>query len=435
MSSCSDALKEQFAEDDSVIVHIVKSNESLKTFDGIAIGAERVFVELMDRIREIVDQGDTVRFFSLVGYSLGGLFSRYLIGMLESVGFFNNVAPVVFATFATPHAGTYFHSRRAKARVLNAFGSRLLGITGGELFNCNETLQDLADPEGRYMIGLRRFKRHLLFANATHDRTVPFWTSFLAVKNPFRHLDHVRLCFYDHSLVVKHKEVRPFLVDMETSVYDEKELHPPKLTRRDKLTRVLLFVLLPIFLPTMLTVLATGTVVSRLKALYYTVRPRPQESTELFRQLSHELSKRQTARLEMRNRPHHHHDLEAGNLAEGALENMLELVEPQEGEQEESEELLSGKPRPALNGGCCGLLDDTPYELGINSSVRKILDNLNTLPWEKYAVCLSHFNAHGEIVNRRKSTGQGLVLQKFFATIVSETYTKVVLESQTASSL
>lgn len=421
MSSNAEELRTKFATDDSVIVHIAKSNETLKTFDGIVVGAERLFVELMDRIKQLLEEKVTVKYISIVGYSLGGLFTRYLIGMLESVGFFNKVTPVVYATFATPHVGTYFHSQRFKARILNAFGSRLLGLSGGDLFCCNDMLEEMSEPDSRYITGLKRFKKRILFANAVHDRTVPFWTSYLSTKNPFRHLEHVNLQYYDHSLVVKMKDIRPFLVNMSKSVYNESELHPPKLTRRDKITRALLFVLLPIFLPAMLTVLTTGTIVSRIKAIYYSVRPRPQDNTAMFNELSRQLTKTShMSRVEPR-RPSHH-DLEPGSLAEGALENMLELVEPQEGEEEEKDMRVSGAPKPALNGGFEGLLEGTKYELGISQQCRRIIDNLNQLEWEKYAVALSHFNTHGEIMNRRCSKGQGQALQKFFAHLVFETY-------------
>lgn len=424
MSSNAEELRSKFATDDSVVVHIAKSNETLKTFDGIAIGAERLFVELMDRIKQLLEENVVVKYISIVGYSLGGLFTRYLIGMLESVGFFNKVTPVVYATFATPHAGTYFHSQRFKARVLNAFGSRLLGLSGGDLFNSNKTLEELADPESRYITGLKRFKKRILFANAVHDRTVPFWTSYLSTKNPFRHLEHVQLQYYNHSLLVNCKNIRPFLVNMSKSVYDEAELHPPKLTRRDKIIRALFMMLLPIFLPVMLTVLTTGTIVARVKAIYYSVRPRPQDNATLFNELSRQLTKTSHSNR-VEGRRHSHPDLEPGSLAEGALENMLELVEPQEGEEEEKDMKVSGVPKPALNGGFEGLLDGTKYELGISPEVRRIIDNLNQLDWEKYTVALSHFNTHGEIMNRRCSHGQGQALQKFFAHLVAETYKDV----------
>ena len=77
-----------------------------KTFDGLKLNAERVITDILYEIETLRQENNLkVEKISLVGYSLGGLISRYVIGMLEEIGFFDIVEPVFFTTFATPHVG------------------------------------------------------------------------------------------------------------------------------------------------------------------------------------------------------------------------------------------------------------------------------------------------------------------------------------------
>jgi triacylglycerol esterase/lipase EstA (alpha/beta hydrolase family) len=53
----------------------------------------------------LLEAGITVKYISFVGHSLGGLVSRYAIGVLYAAKFFDKVKPMNFTTFATPHLG------------------------------------------------------------------------------------------------------------------------------------------------------------------------------------------------------------------------------------------------------------------------------------------------------------------------------------------
>ena len=61
-----------------VLVHNVKANASLNSFDGIPAGANR----LADEVRGVVQQYPSLRFISFVGNSLGGVYCRYAIALL-----------------------------------------------------------------------------------------------------------------------------------------------------------------------------------------------------------------------------------------------------------------------------------------------------------------------------------------------------------------
>lgn len=76
-----------------VYVHAARCNGSglFQTFDGIDAGAER----LADEIRQVAAQMPTLKKFSIVGHSLGGLYARYCVGVLLARGFFASVEPMV----------------------------------------------------------------------------------------------------------------------------------------------------------------------------------------------------------------------------------------------------------------------------------------------------------------------------------------------------
>ena len=110
--------------------------------------------------------------FSITGYSLGGLVSRYLIGsanrlvlryvhtqgayshlrILHSRKFFDSVKPVNFTTFATPHIGLPKYPTWV-SKIMASVGPKLLSRTGEQLY-CTDSyastgkplLQVMADP-------------------------------------------------------------------------------------------------------------------------------------------------------------------------------------------------------------------------------------------------------------------------------------------------
>lgn len=72
--------------------------------------------------------------FSITGYSLGGLYARYAIAILQQNNFFKKVQPVNFATIATPHIGIPRSPGSLFSRIVRAVGSNMLGSTGQQLY-------------------------------------------------------------------------------------------------------------------------------------------------------------------------------------------------------------------------------------------------------------------------------------------------------------
>jgi triacylglycerol esterase/lipase EstA (alpha/beta hydrolase family) len=86
-------LFQQYFTQENVFVHCAKSNCQgiFQTYDGVDTGGERLAKE----IQEISEKMPHLKKFSLIGHSLGGLYSRYAIGILYENGFFNKIQPMV----------------------------------------------------------------------------------------------------------------------------------------------------------------------------------------------------------------------------------------------------------------------------------------------------------------------------------------------------
>ena len=97
---------------------------------------------------KIEENGQVVTKFSITGYSLGGLVSRYVIGVLHQRKFFENVTPVNFNTFATPHIGLPRYPNFFSA-LANSLGPRLLSRTGEQFFAV-----DKWSPSGRPLLAV-----------------------------------------------------------------------------------------------------------------------------------------------------------------------------------------------------------------------------------------------------------------------------------------
>jgi len=118
----------------------------------------------MNEVSKFEKQGKRVSRFSVMGYSLGGLLARYVIGyafwiyqlgsrtlirtfrILHQNKFFETITPVNFNTVATPHIGIP-RFPTAMSTVSSYFGSKFLSRTG-EQFYCT----DKWSPKGRPLI-------------------------------------------------------------------------------------------------------------------------------------------------------------------------------------------------------------------------------------------------------------------------------------------
>ncbi|GAA6041623.1 hypothetical protein JCM8097_007772 [Rhodosporidiobolus ruineniae] len=191
------------------------------TYDGVDVCADRVVEEIDEQIAQIEKDGGKVDKFSMVGYSLGGLVARYVIGLLDSrtPSFFDKVEPVNFATFASPWIGIP-HYQTFWSTVFRFLGARFLSRTGSQLYERDDFLPSrfiapsppmdtprkginklfgakrdkpqaegllkiMADPRYSFYRALSKFERINVFANTMNDRTVPFITGAFEAHDPF----------------------------------------------------------------------------------------------------------------------------------------------------------------------------------------------------------------------------------------------------------
>ncbi|CAK5274045.1 unnamed protein product, partial [Mycena citricolor] len=172
-------------------VLVSKTNSEENTYDGIDLGAERVAQEIYDEVAKLDADGRKVNQFSITGYSLGGLVSRYVIGILRQRSFFDHIAPINFNTFATPHIGLVRYASFFSS-MASFLGPKLLSRTG-EQFYCVDKwsakgrplLEVMADPDRIFYQALASFKSIQIYANALNDMTVPYVTAAIDLHDPF----------------------------------------------------------------------------------------------------------------------------------------------------------------------------------------------------------------------------------------------------------
>ena len=203
----------------SAHILVAKTNSNNLTYDGIDLGAERVLEEIENYIQHLLEQGKHVRKLSIVGYSLGGLIARYVVGLLYARGFFIKIRPVNFTTFATPHLGVRTPVTSFFSRLFNFLGSSTLSLSGRQLFTVDSfrdsgvpLLCVLADPTTIFMHGLKLFKHRVLYANIINDRSAPYYTTSISVSDPYVNLENVKLNYLPNYSPNILDPARPFEV-------------------------------------------------------------------------------------------------------------------------------------------------------------------------------------------------------------------------------
>lgn len=94
MKNIAKCLRDQYSNDELYLL-LAKRNSGSFTYDGIERGGERVCAEIEEEIKAIRDKGGKVSKLSIVGYSLGGLVSRYAVGLLHAKGILDEVECMV----------------------------------------------------------------------------------------------------------------------------------------------------------------------------------------------------------------------------------------------------------------------------------------------------------------------------------------------------
>lgn len=253
-----------------------------KTYDGIQRCAELVIADIFYEIEALKQTNKyTVSLFSIVGYSLGGLISRYVIGCLHEMGFFNEVTPVFYSSFATPHIGVRFFKKQVFDIVSNSCAPFLFGKTGNQLFltDSQKLLIEMANPSSRYYKGLEQFECRILMANIKNDRSVAFYTSYITNYSPFDQLDYVDLKYFENlpPVTIGKVTVWPKFVDLARCIkltavkeYPGNAQEDTSLIRRNKVLKytILLMaatILIPFYIPLVLLLSFCVSTYSKIK--------------------------------------------------------------------------------------------------------------------------------------------------------------------------
>lgn len=183
LSSIANLLQSKY---ENVFCFASECNEGLTiTHDGIDRGG----IRLAQEITNIVEENSHLSEISFIGHSLGGIYARYCIGELFRIKFFEKLKPKNYISLASPHLGV----RRPPTNIYNStvsfFVKTVLARTGKQLAledDCPHLLVEISKPDSPHYQGLCLFKKKILYCNIANDLQVPFTTSSILAKNPFK---------------------------------------------------------------------------------------------------------------------------------------------------------------------------------------------------------------------------------------------------------
>lgn len=255
-----DTLLSQHGED-RLHVLVAKSNSNNDTYDGIEVGGERIVNEIETELVKLEENGNKIKKISIAGYSLGGLLSRYAVGLLFSRGIFDKIQPINFTTFASPHLGVRTPIKGYRSHMWNYMGARTLGTTGQQMFLVDSfrdtnrpLLSIMADPNSVFLKGLSLFKSRWFYSNTMNDRSVPYYTGAISRTDPFVNLDKIEVNYLPGQEVLLDPEDPVSLAEDQgdgTSAAGRRQVAPKRKLNNFSFY-LILFSLMPIAVPVFL---------------------------------------------------------------------------------------------------------------------------------------------------------------------------------------
>ncbi|KAI5467215.1 putative serine esterase-domain-containing protein [Mariannaea sp. PMI_226] len=405
MRNIAKALRKKYSHDHLYIL-LAKQNSGNFTYDGIDRGGERICAEIEAEIREIESRGGKITKLSIVGYSLGGLISRYAVGLLYAKGFFNTVKCMNFVTFASPHLGVRSPRKGWINHIWNVLGARSLSISGRQLFMIDKfrdterpLLSVLADPNSIFMSGLREFKRRALYTNIVNDRSAVYYTTGIQKTDPYTDMDRVKVNYL--------KGYEGVILDpMNPSVARPRVQRPA--TWSTITASILKWVKRIPFMLKIALILSVGIVAFLINAVIQTIR-----SANRIR--LHDTGKSGLKIEEYRMSIWMKEIQEEVEHAYEALNNS----QNQEylGTEDEEDEDLDAEDRSLLQRER-RLSISTQPTLALTPHQFKMIDSLDSVGWRKYPVWIhNNRHSHAAIIVRmdKPSFDEGLLVLKHFA--------------------
>mmetsp|Transcript_5311 Transcript_5311/g.12909 ORF Transcript_5311/g.12909 Transcript_5311/m.12909 type:complete len:457 (+) Transcript_5311:252-1622(+) len=177
--------EEADVEEREILIHATDVNIG-KTHDGVEAGGCRV----AEDVAQVAAQYPSLERISMIGFSLGGIYTRYAVAKLfdRGTGKIAGLSPAVLMTVASPHLGVRsFGFYRFAPKELHFIAQFVAGRTGMDMMlvdgeNGQEPLllrMSKDTSELPFLEALRVFEQRVLYANCQHDLMVPYGTAAL----------------------------------------------------------------------------------------------------------------------------------------------------------------------------------------------------------------------------------------------------------------
>ncbi|OAQ83556.1 lipase/serine esterase [Purpureocillium lilacinum] len=407
MRNIAKSLRAEYSRDELYML-LAKRNSGSFTYDGIERGGERVCAEIEEELRAIQARGGKIRKLSIVGYSLGGLVSRYAVGLLYAKGILDTVECMNFTTFASPHLGVRTPLKGWHNSVWNVVGARSLSMSGRQLFTIDSfrdtgrpLLSVLADPSSIFMRGMRKFKRHTLYTNIVNDRSAVYYTTGIFKTDPYRrNMDNIKVNYL--------KGCEGVILDPVTPIAPRPKVSQPATISSVTATvvrwikRIPFMILVAVFVP-------IGTIAFLCNSVIQTVR-----SSGRIKQ--HETGKT-SLNIEEYRVPVLIKELR------GEVENAYEALNSSQNQEylateDEDDDYDMGPEERSLLSRERRLSVPTQPTLALTAYQFEMIRSLDSLNWRKYPVWIHNDrHAHAAIIVRmeKKTFDEGWVVLKHFA--------------------
>lgn len=189
-----------------IILHNCECN-TRNTGDGIESGGQRLLGEMLNVVRSSVndhyrckkgmDKTKVTKVtISMIGNSLGGIYSRYAIAKLAEMSSEDDSILIdgkirinfnIFCTTATPHLGIASHTYFPLPRTAEIGLGKVMGQTLADLFRITPILRQMCTCP-TYLRPLASFRQRILYANSHGDFPVPTQTAaFLNSQSTYPH--------------------------------------------------------------------------------------------------------------------------------------------------------------------------------------------------------------------------------------------------------
>lgn len=385
--------------DEELVVYKTGSHSGYLTYDGVDINGKRTSDEILEQTNALSQEGNKVTKLSIIGYSLGGLISRYAVGILYSQGYFDDIDPVNFITFCTPHVGVLHPMNHSiSVRLFNNFAPYFLAHSGSQMFlkdmvskTQKPLLVVMADVNSYFYKVLKLFKHKSLYANVVNDKRAAFFTSAITAIDPVNSMINQ---LADNLQMTYIKGYEPIVVDIEKPLKYEKiadSFVPANRKSQSRLTRavgwVKVFGSIVLYTPLWVAFFISNSIVQRIR-LNNRVSNFLQDASNNLHHLYDQLSDDpiQLKEEETHNTAEEEEELERATLLE-KFEDLGDRIQEQQYSVVES-------VYSVMNNNDAAIDQEKNPESGqvsvmnLNADQKFIISLLNTLGWNKYPVVI-----------------------------------------------